>query len=176
MVNILKYLGYLLFFIVMFLFFLPKENLYYAAQKEAQKYEIGIMDASRKETAFGLQIENVSLVYKGIEVAKIQKVESGLYLFDNTITAENVKLSSLVESYLPRDIKSIVVHYRLLQPLEVSFTAKGDFGVAKGVFDINKRDIRLHIKPSKIFLQQYKNSLKKLKKLENGEYSYEKTL
>jgi hypothetical protein len=176
MVNILKYLGYMFFFIVMFLFFLPKENLYYALQKEAQKYAIGIIDASHKETAFGLKMQNILLVYKGVEVAKIQKVESSLYLFDNTIIAENVKLSSLVESYLPRDVKNIVVHYRLLQPLEASFTVKGDFGVAKGVFDINTREVRLYLKPSKIFLQQYKNSLTKLKKLENGEYSYEKTL
>ena len=175
MVKVLKYIGYVLFFITMLLFFLPKINLYYLAQQEMQKYEVNISQAKIEEKAFGLEMEHITITYKGIESAEIQKLESAFYLFYNTLNVYSIELSALVESYLPRKIKKLQVIYSVLQPLQINFEAEGEFGFAEGTFTIATRALLVHLKPSKIFLKEYKNSLRVLKKSENGEYYYEKS-
>ncbi len=175
MVKIIKYIGYLLFFIAMLLFFLPKTNLYYLAQQEAKKYEVNIFQEEVEQKAFGLELQHITLEYKGIESAEIQKIESCFYLFYNDLNAYDIELSSLVEGYFPRKIKKLHMSYSLLQPLQINFYAEGAFGFAEGDLKLLNREFYLHLKPSALFLKEYKNSLRVLKKLENGEYSYEKS-
>ena len=176
MVRILKYLASTLFFLMMLVIFLPKTNLYYFALAEANKAGLVISNKSLKESSFGLKIEDVKVFYQGIEAANIGAVDINLYLFYNRVVLHKSKLSSLVENYLPREIDNVVVSYSIINPLEVTFVAQGRFGLASGSLHLDTRVVEISLKPSKIFMKQYKNSLRYLKKSENGEYSYEKSL
>ena len=55
--KFLKFIGYFLFFIFMLIFFSPKENLYYLAEKELAKKSILISKESIKDSGFSFNIK-----------------------------------------------------------------------------------------------------------------------
>jgi len=176
MVKIAKFFLYLLFFIGMLLFFLPKENLFYLLEQELSQKEIFISHESIKERSFGLQLKHATISYEGIEAAAIKKTDVVFLLFYNEVTLNNIELSSLVSNYWPQKIALCKVNYSLLHPLLIKAVAKGLFGEIDAEYALDKGELKVLLRPSKLLLKNYRSSLRYFKKLKNGEYSYEKSL
>jgi hypothetical protein len=176
MVRVYKFFLYALIFVVMVLAFFPKTNLYYLLEKEAAVYKVLVSDETVSEGIFGLDIKDASISYEALEVAKVAHVSTLFLLFYDEITAENIVLSPLAESYIPRRVDLLQVSYSLLHPLSLEIYAKGDFGEARGSFDLKEQKVFLTIEPSKLLKQNYKRKLWYLKKSKTGEYTYEKSL
>jgi len=173
--KLLKFLGFSLFFILALMAFIPKASVYFLLEKELKNFEVVISKESLQENLFSLDITNLEVSAKGIDSALVQEAEVTLLLLSNTIELHNIKLSSLVESYLPSKIEYFQVNYSVLNPLNVTAVGHGGFGEAKASFDLSSRALEVRLKPSKKMLSSYRSSLRKFKKSDKGEYVYAKT-
>jgi hypothetical protein len=92
------------------------------------------------------------------------------------MTFKQIKLSSIVEAYLPSKIKLVTIEYSLLHPLSVKIHSLGDFGDLNARFDLVELKLNATLKPSKLLLEKYSSSLRFFKKSQDGEYVYEKAI
>jgi hypothetical protein len=93
----------------------------------------------------------------------------------NSVKLTNIKLSSLVESYLPSKIDSLNITYTIFNPLYITADGVGEFGEASAEVNLLDRNASVVLKPSKVMFTKYKKSLRMFKKSKNGEYVYAKT-
>ena len=173
--KLLKFLGLSLFFILALMAFIPKESVYFLLEKELKNFEVVISKESLQENLFSLDITNLEVSAKGIDSALVQEAQITLLLLSNTVELSNIKLSSLVESYLPSKIEYFQANYSVLNPFNVTAVSHGGFGEAEASFDLSSGALEVRLKPSKKMLNSYRSSLRKFKKSDNGEYVYAKT-
>lgn len=174
--KIAKFFGYLLFFVFALVAFMPKESFYYLLEKELTKFEVVISGETLHERLLSLDVENLSVSAKEVEVAQIQSAEITVLGFYNSVAFESVELSSLAASYLPPAIEELHLRYSIFNPLNITAFVVGEFGEAEMAFDILKREFSARVKPSEIMHKKYQKSLRMLKKDQDGEYSYAKAL
>ncbi len=174
--KVLKFFGYSLFFILALIFFSAKTGVYYFAETQLKQFDIVISNEKFKENFFTLDVKNLDVTAKKIEIAKINQADFTLLFLYNAIHFEDIKLSSLSQNYLPSKIKTVDISYTILHPLTLSLKAKGDFGELNVSLLVLNKHLEATLKPSKLMLHTYQNSLRQLKKLKNGEYTYAKDL
>jgi len=174
MVRALKTLAYILFFILAVVYFLPKLNLYYFAEQELQKQKIIISNETIIEQMFSLELQKAILSYESVDVATISKADVQLFVLYNTLTLQDVNLSSMASTFVPLQVDTLEVKYTILNPLTIYMHSKGAFGEADAMLQIKDRNITILLKPSSLMQKQYANSMRKLKKNNNGEYEYAK--
>jgi len=161
---------------MMLIVFLPKENLYFAVEKELKKDGVILYSETIQEDPFSLDIQGSIVNFQTIDIAKVAHIEIGLYGFYNTFDAQDIQLYTFSKNFLPSKIKYLRATYLLFDPLHIKIMAEGEFGILEGQYNIKEHLLKVTIQPSKKMLQEYQNSLGLLKKLKNGEYSYETTL
>jgi hypothetical protein len=174
--KLLSFFLYGLFFLFALALFIPKSSLYYLAEKSLKEYDITISDERVHESLLSLEVSDLKLALKGISSADISSVRFVFLGVYNSIELRQLRLSSLVDIYLPPKIQEISIEYSLLTPLSVTIDAQGDFGLLSG--ELNLMDLRVNarLKPSKLMLHKYRNSLRFFKKSQKGEYNYAKAL
>jgi hypothetical protein len=84
-----------------------------------------------------------------------------------------VLLDKTFEAFLPPLIHRADLQQSLIDPLHINASAVGDFGEAEARVDLLERSVKVFLKPSRLMLTRYKNTLRKLKKTKEGDYSYE---
>ena len=173
--KLAKFFAYTLFFILALIAFMPKESLYFLLEENLQKFGVVLSNEQLEESFFSLNIENMEISAKGIDSALVEEADITLLLVYNSVDVKNIKLSSLVESYLPSKIDTLHIRYTLINPFEVEAQSHGGFGDATIHFNIVDRNVSVILKPSKKMFQKYRNSLREFKKSQNGEYVYAKT-
>jgi len=170
--KLLLFLAYSTFFIVALMAFFPKENIYFLLEKELKNFDVVISKEHVDSSLLSLNLQNLEITTKGIESALIDEASVTLLVFSNSIKLGNIKLSSLVEAYLPSRIDELEVTYTVFDPLHLNAVGMGAFGEAEASFNISSRELEVILKPSKKMLSKYRNSLRRFKKSENGEYVY----
>ena len=174
MVNILKFCGYLLFFILALMFFMPKVSSYYYAEQELQKHKVILSNEELIDNGFSLQVNHINLSYDSIDSARVESLNVKLFLMYNIIKVEKIRLDSIVSSFFPVEVDTIIISHHIFNPLKVFASAEGEFGSAVVEVSVLDRNLSATIKPSEIMLQKYKKTLSMMKKQENGEYTYDK--
>ncbi|WP_457744494.1 hypothetical protein [Sulfurimonas sp.] len=172
MVKILKFLAYVLFFILALMYFMPKKNVYYLVEKELQTNNIVISHEKVIDTGLSLKLTNLDVSMESIESAHIGSVDISLFGLYNTVEVKNIKLTTVASSILPVKINDVNIKYSILNPLNVTLNAVGGFGSVRGYANILDRNITLILKPSKTMKQKYRTTLYGLRKKSNGEYEY----
>jgi len=170
-----KFFAYMLFFVFALVAFSPKSSVYYFGEQQLKKFGVVITDEKLDEKLLSLNIENLDISAKEIDTALIKEADVTLLLVYNSINLTKIKLSSLVESYLPSKIDSLNITYTLFNPLYITADGVGEFGEASGQVSLLDRNASIVLKPSKKMFAKYRKSLKMFKKSENGEYIYAKT-
>jgi len=173
--KLLKFFGFSLFFLFTLVAFMPKESFYFLFEKELAKFDVVISSEILDENLFSLGIQNLEISAKEVDTAVVQNAEITLLAFYNSVSLQNIELSSLVDAYVPSSIEHFKVSYTLLNPLVIYADALGEFGEASASFSILDRELQAVVKPSQRMLKEYKKSMRMLKKDENGEYVYAKT-
>lgn len=176
MVRVLKYLFYLIFFIFVLIYFLPKENIYFYAEKLLEKEKIVLSSEKVKDKGFCLSITDAIFSYESIEVANVKKLSINIFALYNSIKVDGVELTKAMGNYLPQNINEITIRYSIINPLFVTIQASGEFGNLSGDIDIYNAKMSLKLTPSNIMKNKYKNSLKYFKKDSSGEYHYDKSI
>jgi len=173
--KITKLFIYFIFFILALIVFMPKSSLYFFGEKNLKQFSVIVSDEKIKEGLFSLSLSDITIYAKGVDSAKVKKVDATLMLIYNSIDITDIEISSVAAPYLPTKIKNVDISYTIFNPLVVNAVSNGEFGEAKAKFDIIKRELKVYLKPSKKMLRKYTRSLRYFKKDTKGEYVYAKT-
>jgi len=170
-----KLFAYMFFFLFALVAFSPKSSVYYFGEQQLKKFGVVISDEKLDERLSSLNIQNLDISAKEIDTALIKEADVTLLFVYNSVKLTKIKLSSLVESYLPSKIDALSITYTLFNPLYIIVDGVGEFGEASAEVSLLDRNASVVLKPSKVMFTKYKKSLKMFKKSENGEYVYAKT-
>ena len=173
--KIVIFFAYVLFFILALMYFSPKVSLYHLMEKELKKYDVVISDERVEDRGFSLDVNSLTLYAKGINSASVENINIKLLALYNSIDISNIRLSSIATTFIPVRINELHITYSIFNPLNITAEGSGGFGEAEGTFNILKRTLNLNVIPSPKMLKQYKNSMRKMKKNEDGSYSYDKS-
>ena len=176
MVKIAKFFGYLFFFLAMVLFFLPKVELFYLAEKQLEPLKVVISNEKLHDSGFSLDLQDAKVYFEGIESANIEQLKISPWVFINRVTLKNIRLSHAAKSFVPLDVEFLELSYHLFNPVAVNIYAKGGFGELRGKLDLINTSVTLSLNPSSKMTKEYAHTLRNLKKEKTGEYSYAKDL
>ena len=154
-------------------YFVPKQNLYYALENELQKYGIVIDAEDVIEHPFSLELRHPKVYLKGIEVFQALDVDIRVWIFFNEIKTDKARIGSVVKNFIPTHIDTLQIVYSLWHPFYITGYSKGNFGSINLQTDILERKGVLRLKPSEMMRTKYANTLRKLEKNQKGEYLYE---
>ena len=171
---IASFLIYTLLFFAFVLYFLPKENLYYEAEHRLKPFDVVISDEKVSDKGFSLELSGADVyAMDGINVAHVERLNMMLLGFYNSVEIENIKLSSAAATLVPTEINRVSINYSVLNPLNITAYAVGDFGEADANVNLQERLARVTLTPSKLMRTRFKNTMKMLKKSKTGAYIYE---
>ena len=142
------------------LLFMPKQEFYYKLEEELAKHEIKLNEAKMNEGLFSLDLKQVTVHFKGINVATIEEVSLFTLLFYNSIELRSLVVDDSLKKMLPQEIESAVARYSILSPSEVKVDASGSFGSMAGKIDLSEAKVRLDLNESKN-IEMLKPQLKK---------------
>jgi len=174
--KIVKFSLYVLFFLAAVLFFIPKVSLYYLAEKELKKYDVVVSNERVDDRGFTLSINSANVYVKSIKSANIVEINIKPFLLYNGVNVKNITLADTAKSFVPLKIEQLNIEYSLFNPLNITANAKGEFGELEISVQVVERRVHLELQPSKLMLKSYQNTLRQLKKTENGGYVYDKVL
>ena len=156
-----KILLSLLLFWFALLFFMPKEELFFALEKELKHYDVVINEERIESNLLSLNLINAQVYVKGIEVATIEKVNIFTLLFTTNINIKALKLDETLKSFAPQNIEVANLSHSILSPLHVSIEAKGSFGVLEGDVDLKTRTLRVDFTETTAEIATIRGNLKK---------------
>lgn len=172
--KILKKLLWVFLFIYLIIVFLPKSNLFYLAEKYAQKYNIALNDEKTKDYLGFFSIEDMKVYYEGLHVGNVESVSILPTIVYNQVSINEANFSNSLKQFLPKEIKNLTARNTIFYPIKVWINANGDFGAISGGLNLYTKTLRLELKPTKDFLKNYSSIAKQFKK-QKDIYVYETT-
>ena len=125
------------------LLFMPKKALYYKLEEVLAKSEVMINENSIEEGLFSLTIKEAKVFVKGIEIARLEKIDIFTILFYTKCQFSSLKIDESLKEMTPTNIESINLIHSALSPLDVGLDASGVFGDVRGNADLKKRTVRI---------------------------------
>jgi len=125
------------------LVFMPKQEIYYALEKELAKQEIEINEKSIEEGLFSLTLKQVSVYVKGIKIATIENLDFLTLLFYTKVELDSLLLDDSLKAMAPQQTDKALLSHTLLSPMSATIQANGTFGVIEGSVDLKEQ--KLHI-------------------------------
>lgn len=169
---ILKPLVYLLFFIIITIILLPKENLYFYTEQQLEKHNIIISNEKISSKSFGIQLRNGKIYYNSIYFGSIKNIDISFFIINNIINIDTLLIEDSFKNFFPAKIDNIVISYELFDPLNINLYAIGEFGEVKGFYSLIENKISFELSASTKMKQDHRPILAQLK-LNKGKYSYE---
>lgn len=176
MVKTVKLFLYLLIFLSSLVYFFPKVNGYYFLEHTLAKKRVVLSKEQVVDNGFSLEIKHATVSYEAIKSASVSDIDVKIFGLYNSVTVENVKLLDIASSFIPLKIYNIYVGYTLINPLNIVGDAQGEFGVLHFTLNIVQKKLKVVLKPSKLMLRRYRNTLRYMHKNSNGEYIYEQNI
>ena len=139
---------------------MPKQEFYYKLEEELAKYEIKLNEEKLNEGLFSLTLKQVTVYFKGINVATIEEVKLSTLLFYSSIELQALHMDDSLKTMVPQETQKAVLSHSILSPLKVSVDAIGSFGSMEGKIDLSERKVRLDFNESKN-IEMLKPQLKK---------------
>lgn len=140
--------------------FMPKQEIYYALEKELAKNEIKINEKAIEEGVFSLTLKQATVYVKGIKIATIEELTFFTLLFYTKVELDSFFLDDTLKAMAPQQTHKAVFSHSVLSPLEASVDAEGSFGVIEG--SVNLKERKLHINFSEVKeIEMIKSELKK---------------
>jgi hypothetical protein len=173
--KILIPLALIILFILSIMYFSPKENIYFLLEHELKKYDVIISNEEFKDAGLKVELNDAELYYKSINTANVKEIHMKIFVFYNSIILSNITLSQMTNSFLPAKIEKLILTYSIFNHLNINIYENGDNGEVSGSLSLMDMALHISFKPSELMLKKYKNSLREFKKLEDGEYSYDRS-
>ncbi len=172
--RLAKLIFAMLLFLVMLMLFLPKENLYYAAEEALEKEGVIIDGETLQNTFTSLQLNGATLMFKGIRTLQADKVVMTTLGVWNRIELNDAEIDKTFAAFVPTHIDHVMVTYSVLSPRTVVFELHGEAGSLTGSADLGDRTVEARVHPSTAMQRQHASLLKSMQKdTETGGYRYE---
>jgi len=142
------------------LILMPKQTMYYKLEEVLAKNDIKLNEKKISEGFFSLTLDEVSVYFKGINVATIKEVNFFTVLFYSSVELEALMMDDSLKTMMPQETKEAFATHSILSPMEVLVQAEGSFGALSGNIDLNEQKIHLDFNESKN-IQMLKPQLKK---------------
>ena len=139
---------------------MPKQEFYYKLEEELAKHEIKLNEKKINEGFFSLTLKQVTVYFKGINVATIEEVNLCTLLFYSSIELRSLHMDDSLKTMVPQNTQKALLSHSVLSPLEVFVDATGSFGAMTGKIDLNERKVRVDFNESKN-IEMLKPQLKK---------------
>ncbi len=139
---------------------MPKQELYYKLEEILHVQDIELNEEVIEEGLFGLDLKNVSVYVKGINIANIDEVYVVSLLFYSRVEVSGLKIDDSLKSMVPQEIQKAIFTHSILSPLFIKIEAIGSFGVVHGEISLDKRKIHLDFNENKN-IEMLKSHLKK---------------
>ena len=166
-----KILIFLAIFYIAFIVFMPKENIYFTLKNSLESERIGLSEESLSDNFVSLKALNLIVSYDGIKSVRAKELTVTPFLFYNKVKAYEVSAASSFKEMFSFSADEVEITYAIWNYKEAKIYAVGDFGELDGIFDLEKKSIKVVLEPSMEFentpiIRQY------FKKSEEG-YIYE---
>jgi len=168
-----KFSLFIIALLALFIFFLPKTQLYYQAEQLLAEEKIMLSSEMSHDYGFLFNLTGGTLFYDDLEVAKLEKITLTPLIFFNRINVEPFTFSQEMQNFIPGIITQMRVQYSIIDPLHILLSVEGDFGSLNGSIAFLDQQIKAVLIPSKTLLKQRPIWLKEFKKQEGGVYHYE---
>jgi len=142
------------------LIFMPKQEIYYALEKELAKQEIKINEKSIKEGVFSLSLNQASVYVKGVKIATIEELTLFTLLFYTRIELDSLLLDDSLKFMAPQQTNKAIFSHAIFSPFDASVHAEGSFGVIDGKVDLKERKLHIDFNETKE-IEMIKPQLKK---------------
>lgn len=172
--NILKKISFIFLFLLIFISFLPKENLYFLFEDFLSKQKIIFTKERLIDRAVVFNIHKPTIYYEDILVGTIQDISIKPFILYNKIELKDAFFSKEIKNFLPQKTEYLNLTYTPFYPLVAFLSSKGDFGELNGEIFLKDRKFRLTLKPSSNVASKYPMIISKFKK-DKDEYIYEST-
>ena len=172
MKRLAKGFAYLMVMFILLVFFLPKVNLYYAAEEIMKKQNIYISDEQVNDTGFSLELVDAKVFFDKLELMKVDKINLTTWLFYSSVNLDVIEVNSGFSDFLPSDINAIKVEHFFYNPTNVSLSGESQDSFFYGDVDLIKKSVIIHLRVGVKSEKRYKTLLRKLNKEEGG-YFYE---
>ena len=173
--KIAIFFAYVSFFMLALIYFAPKVSAYYFLETQLKKYDVIVGSENLNDSGFSLEIDDANIFVKSIDSANVKYTKIKFLGLYNSITINDILLSSTAKSFIPLKIQNANITYHILNPLHVNADVIGEFGEAKIVVNLLDRTLHLNLIPSSLMNKRFKHTLRNFKKSENGELIYDKT-
>ncbi len=167
----IKILIGLLIFYLSVMFFLPKKELYFLAEKQLEEQKLIISDEKIDEGIFDIKLSEGKLFFEDMDVATFENINIATTLFTNSAEITNFIPAQSLQDIIPVGIKTLLLTQSIINFDMVDIELSGNFGEAEGVVDLEKREIKLFFKTDKS--KSFTKLKKYLKKTKEG-WIYEK--
>lgn len=150
---------------------LPKENLYYSAEKAFAPMHLFLDDEDIHNRLIYLDVCDATLLFDSIEIGSIEKIRLTAFVFYNQVSIQSINFNKQFSMLFPDKIDYLTFTYSILHPLSINIEGKGGFGPVYGKIDLYDGSMKLFFTPSRE-MRRYPLLLAKLYKSE-GELVYE---
>jgi len=161
---ILKSLVYFLFFLMMLIAFLPKENIYYFALEQLNNKKIELNQNKIDDGYFKFIVDELQIKYDGLKVSDISNVEFDMFIYQTKIDISNIKVDNSFSKFVPNKIDTLTLSHTIINPLSIDINSKFNLGFCTGTIDLLNRVVKLDIVVAKAFKTKYRYIVKELKK------------
>ncbi|HIP44140.1 MAG TPA: hypothetical protein EYG93_02235 [Sulfurospirillum arcachonense] len=125
------------------LFFMPKSELYYRAEKALAKQDIKLNEKSIEEGLFSLSVKKVTVYIKGIPLINIEELNVFTLLFYTSLSIEDLIVDEALHAKIPSHTKELHIKHQLFRPMTLTLDANGSFGEIVGNIDLAQRTIHI---------------------------------
>jgi len=167
-----KYVMYFSLFIASFIFFFPKDNLYYLLEKKLSENKLIISNEVLEEKLLSYSIKKPDIYYENTKVSQLKDISFEMLFFKNSIKLSNIKIVDDFKKMLPENIDFITVTHNIKNPILLDIQSKGEFGTLSGTIRLYDKIVNINLNASNKMKQKYKSILKQMQ-LQKGVYTYE---
>ena len=142
--------------------FMPKKDIYFKLEETLAQRDIKLNEETIEDNLFSLNIKNISVYFKGMNVAFIDEINIFTLLFVTKVDIDSIEARAI----LTQSIKSLNISHSILSPVIFNIDINSSIGEAGGYANIQDRILHLDLNMTKEVAM-----LKPLlKKDENGWY------
>ncbi|GHS87029.1 hypothetical protein FACS189487_02380 [Campylobacterota bacterium] len=149
-------------------FFVPKRELYFAAERELEKLQVSISGEKASDLGWYFSINGGSIIYDRAKIAENGSASLIATIFFNRVKVESLTLSNNLASVAPKRIDSLEAIHTIFVPHKVFLSGEGEIGEISGTIDLLDRKISLLINAPTQIQQKYGQLFAGLEKTAEG--------
>jgi len=136
----MKKVFYVVLFFISFIWFFPKDNLFFSVQDILSKNQIYLPSVKVEDKGYKLNIKDVKIYYNKMDIGSIENIDFFSFLVYNKFYLSNIKLN-----FQDLFIKKLNINYFIVSPFKISIVGDANFGKIDGFFDLKDKKGKIYI-------------------------------